>query len=257
MAKSRMFNLQIIDSDDFLEMPLTAQALYFHISMRSDDDGFCNKVRVIMNTIGASEIDLKFLIAKRYLICFGDNSEKVYVVTHWNVNNHIAGDKYRTTTWMEQLCFLISSEDMGYIPRNDYYNDELNAINCKTIKRYKKGTKKVPKKVPELVPREVPQTRLDQTRLDQTRIGKTSPDQTSNTIPSLQEVIDYIDSNNLQIYAADFLNHYKNQGWMCDGKPIKDWRKLIKIWAKNEKNRKPGTEREYDWEQLEQDLIDK
>lgn len=42
MAERRMFAKTIIDSDSFLDMPLSAQALYFHLSMRADDDGFIN-----------------------------------------------------------------------------------------------------------------------------------------------------------------------------------------------------------------------
>lgn len=37
-----MFAKTIIDSDAFLDMPLSSQALYFHLAMRADDDGFIN-----------------------------------------------------------------------------------------------------------------------------------------------------------------------------------------------------------------------
>ena len=43
MAERRMFAKTIIDSDAFLDMPLSAQSLYFHLAMRADDDGFINK----------------------------------------------------------------------------------------------------------------------------------------------------------------------------------------------------------------------
>ena len=68
MAERRMFAKTIIDSDAFLDMPLSAQALYFHLSMRADDDGFINNPRKIQKTVGASEDDLKLLLMKRFVI---------------------------------------------------------------------------------------------------------------------------------------------------------------------------------------------
>lgn len=70
MAERRMFAKTIIDSDAFLDMPLSAQALYFHLSMRADDDGFVNNPRKIQRMIGASDDDIKLLIAKQFIIPF-------------------------------------------------------------------------------------------------------------------------------------------------------------------------------------------
>ena len=66
MARKRMFNIQIVDSDAFLDMPLSTQALYFHLNMRADDDGFVGNPKRIQRLVGASEDDLKLLIAKRF-----------------------------------------------------------------------------------------------------------------------------------------------------------------------------------------------
>lgn len=68
MAVKRMFSKKIIDSDAFLEMPLTTQALYFHLNMRADDDGFIGNPKTIQRLIRASEDDLKLLIVKGFLI---------------------------------------------------------------------------------------------------------------------------------------------------------------------------------------------
>ena len=70
MADKRMFSLKIVDSDLFLEMPLSSQCLYFHLSMRADDDGFVNNPKKIIKIIGANEDDLKILIAKGFVIVF-------------------------------------------------------------------------------------------------------------------------------------------------------------------------------------------
>jgi hypothetical protein len=70
MAQRRMFSLQIIDSDAFLDMPQSAQLLYFHLSMRADDDGFVSNPKKIMRMIGSQDDDVKVLLAKRFILSF-------------------------------------------------------------------------------------------------------------------------------------------------------------------------------------------
>ena len=82
MANRRMFAKTIIDSDAFLEMPSSSQMLYFHLSMRADDDGFVNNPKRIMRMIGAGEDDLKLLFVKRFLIWFESG---VVVSKHWKI----------------------------------------------------------------------------------------------------------------------------------------------------------------------------
>ena len=84
MAERRMFAKTIIDSDAFLDMPLSSQSLYFHLSMRADDDGFINNPRKIQRMIGASDDDLKLLIAKRFIIPFESG---IVVIKHWRIHS--------------------------------------------------------------------------------------------------------------------------------------------------------------------------
>ena len=79
MAERRMFSKSIIDSDIFLDMPLSTQCLYFHLSMRADDDGFVNKTKRIMRMIGSSDDDLRILIAKNFVLPFKSG---LVVITH-------------------------------------------------------------------------------------------------------------------------------------------------------------------------------
>ena len=85
MAEKRMFSQRVIDSDAFLDMPLTAQALYFHLSMRADDDGFLDNPRKIQRVIGASADDLRLLMAKRYLILSGNRRTYVAAGMAWAI----------------------------------------------------------------------------------------------------------------------------------------------------------------------------
>lgn len=103
MAERRMFAKTIIDSDAFLDMPLSTQALYFHLSMRADDDGFINNPKKVQRMISCSDDDLKLLIAKNFLIPF-DNG--VVVVKHWKIHNYIQKDRYKPTVYQDELGAL-------------------------------------------------------------------------------------------------------------------------------------------------------
>ena len=92
MAEKRMFAKTIIDSDLFLDMPVTAQLLYFHLCMRADDDGFINNPKRIMRDVRCSDDDMKMLIAKDYVIPFESG---VIVIKHWRLHNYIQRDRYK------------------------------------------------------------------------------------------------------------------------------------------------------------------
>ena len=98
-----MFAKTIIDSDAFLEMPQSTQLLYFHLSMRADDDGFIDKPKSIMRTIGAKEDDLKVLIMKNFIIPFDSG---VVVIKHWKIHNYIQKDRYKETKYIEEKSQL-------------------------------------------------------------------------------------------------------------------------------------------------------
>ena len=106
-----MFTQKIIDSDAFLDMPLSTQALYFHLNMRADDDGFINNPKRIQRTVGASEDDLKLLIAKRFVICFENG---VIVIKHWRMHNTLKKDRYNPTQYQEQLALLDVKANKAY-----------------------------------------------------------------------------------------------------------------------------------------------
>lgn len=124
MAEKRMFTQKIIDSDAFLDMPLSTQALYFHLNMRADDDGFVNNPKRIQRTVGASEDDLKLLIAKRFLICFENG---VIVIKHWRMHNTLKSDRYRPTQYQEEYALLEVKDNKAYTERQ--FVDVLPAGN--------------------------------------------------------------------------------------------------------------------------------
>lgn len=111
MAERRMFAKTIIDSDAFLDMPLSTQALYFHLSMRADDEGFVNNPKKIARMIGAAEDDLKVLISKNFLIVFESG---VVVIKHWRIHNYIQNDRKKETVYQEERAQLEVKKNKAY-----------------------------------------------------------------------------------------------------------------------------------------------
>ena len=115
MADRRMFSKTIIDSDAFLDMPLSSQALYFHLSMRADDEGFINNPKKIQRMIGASDDDLKILIGKNFLIPFESG---IVVVKHWRIHNYIQSDRFKKTVYTEEREQLTVKDNKAYTLNN-------------------------------------------------------------------------------------------------------------------------------------------
>ena len=131
MAERRMFAKTIIDSDAFLDMPMSAQLLYFHLSMRADDEGFLNNPKKIQRMIGASEDDLKLLILKKFIISFDTG---VVVIKHWRINNYLQKDRCKPTIYQSEKAML------GIKPSKAY---TLNFDDPNTIRIEDKGKKDV------------------------------------------------------------------------------------------------------------------
>lgn len=105
-----MFSPDIVGSDSFIEMPVSAQVLYFHLGMRADDDGFVTP-QITMRMIGANADDLRILLAKRFVLQFENG---IIVIKHWRMNNFIRKDRYKPTNYIEQKKLLRVKENMAY-----------------------------------------------------------------------------------------------------------------------------------------------
>lgn len=111
MAKKRMFNVDIVGSDAFLDLPHTAQALYFQLGMRADDDGFVGNPKTIQRIAGTKASDLELLVKKRFLLQF---SSGVVVIKHWKINNQIQKDRYTPTVYTEEYQSLYIKDNKAY-----------------------------------------------------------------------------------------------------------------------------------------------
>lgn len=111
MAERRMFSKKIIDSDAFMDMPLSTQALYLHLALRADDDGFVGNPKKLLRMIGANDDDFKLLLAKRFILPFPSG---VCVIKHWLIHNYIQNDRYKETQYVDEKKMLITKDNKSY-----------------------------------------------------------------------------------------------------------------------------------------------
>lgn len=176
MAERRMFAKTVIDSDAFIDMPLSTQALYFHLSMRADDDGFINNPKKIQRMVGASDDDLKVLTMKRFIIPFESG---IVVIKHWKIHNYIQKDRYKPTVYVEEKKQISVKGNGAYTECiQDVYNLEA-------------------------------QVSIGKDRLDKVRLGKVSTDTADNK--QKKEVIHLTDTETqtlIQKLGEDDFNEY-------------------------------------------------
>ena len=227
MAERRMFAKTIIDSDAFLDMPVTARLLYYDLSMRADDDGFVNAPKKIMRMIGASQDDLSLLVLKSFIIPFESG---VVVIKHWRIHNYIRKDTYNGTPYKTEMAMLKLDDNKVYqLDGNEVYTERQRTVDEPST-----------------------QDRLGKDRLDKDikerdkekeKPGKKIP-------PTLDEVRDYCLTNQKYIDADAFWNYYNSHGWRVGKNPMKDWHSAIATWERNDKqygrtNYKPESKPKY------------
>lgn len=218
MAERRMFAKSIIDSDAFLDMPLSTQALYFHFSMRADDDGFVNNPSKIMRMINGTKNDLDLLILKGFIIPFEIG---VCVIKHWRIHNYLRSDRYKPTV----------------------YQDEKAALNINESGLYILGIPNGNQTDTECLPLvDAGKDRLDKDRLDKNRIGNSDGRQAASHTPSsrfqkptLSEVETYCFERGNNIDAKYFMDFYESKGWVVGKSPMKDWRAAVRTWENSNK----------------------
>lgn len=239
MAERRMFAKRIIDSDAFLDMPLSTQSLYFHLSMRADDEGFINNPKRIQRMIGASDDDCKFLIAKGFILVFETG---VIVIKHWKIHNYIQKDRFKPTICSEEKKEIVTEEDGTYTQctRNGYALDTQVSIGKVSIGKVNsiespKGVEKIPPDMEESKPLK------------------------RFTAPTLEEVKEYCAERKNGVDAERFVNYYTANGWKVGKNPMKDWKAAVRSWERNDfgKPKTAETERSFDLDEFFNAAVDK
>lgn len=105
-----MFDKAVVDTDRFMDLPLSTKALYFLLGMEADDHGFVSHKKVL-RIHGGNEDDVKILIAKNFLILFESG---VVVITDWHKNNYLDKKRIKDTEYKEEIQYL-SIENDKYI----------------------------------------------------------------------------------------------------------------------------------------------
>ena len=262
MAERRMFTIKIVESDPFTEMPLSAQALYFHLNMAADDDGFINNPQKIRRSIDASEDDFELLVTKRFLLTFENG---LVVIKHWRMHNLLRKDRYKPTQYQDELSSLRVRDDGAYTENHPNMPDEDEnegfGNHSATIRqpsdnqvatiRQPFGNHSATNGIP-----------TDNQWLPQGSIGKDSIDKDSlgecegrigqgKTMqphaPTLDDVIQYCQSKKYT-FAEKFFSYYQSVNWLDkNGKPF-DWRSKADYWHLCDEEKKPQKPRYGDFD---------
>lgn len=210
MAERRMFAKTIIDSDSFLDMPLSTQCLYFHLGMRADDDGFINNPKKIQRMTGCGDDDLKLLIAKQFIMPFESG---VVVIRHWKVHNYIRSDRYKETMYQEEKAMLETAKNKEYVLG-------------------------IPSGIPN--DNQVVYQMDTQVRLGKVRLGK---DSIGYINPTLEEITSYCLERNSRVDPKRFFDYYDANDWKGNnGKPI-NWKQKLIAWETRENEKHKGFDR--------------
>ena len=190
MADRRMLTKKVTEDDNFLALSSSAQALYLHLSMSADDDGFCNQVSVAMFRAHASVQDLQALLERRFVYQFDSG---VIVIRHWRMANALRKDRYTETVFKEELRQL-------KLGANGVYE-----VGCQVdAERLPDGC--------QLVAERLPQDRIDKDRVGEDREDNSSTARVMrfytdriNAMPSTVSTAELVDFT--QELGADVVIH--------------------------------------------------
>ena len=171
MAQRRMFSKKVTDTDTFLDMPLSSQALYFHLNMHADDDGFIDNTKTIQRMIGSSEDDLKLLTAKQFIFPFETG---VVVIKDWLVHNYIRKDTYNKTMYPNELEQLQVNDSGQYENQKFVTSTERPRLVDDTLTQVRLGKDRLGKDRKDIL--------SGSDEPDSTRIQKSERDQIFETI---------------------------------------------------------------------------
>jgi len=211
MARRRMFSLDVVDTDAFLDMPQSAQLLYFHLAMRADDDGFVGNPKRIMRTIGAGDDDIKVLLGKRFILSFDSG---VIVIKHWKLHNYIQSDRYKET---------------NYIDEKQEISEKENGVYTECIQNVSKLDTQV---------------RLGKDRLGKDRIGKNTHGEHQNvklTDQEYKKLVDNLNENAVEQLIAELDGYIASTGrrYKSHYATLQNWaRRKMQDYAKDQKKMK-------------------
>ena len=234
MAERRMFAKTIIDSDAFLDMPVTARLLYYDLGMRADDDGFVNSPKKTMRITGASSDDMNILIMRKFIIPFDSG---VVVIKHWRIHNYIRKDTYVETKYKDEKEKLMLDENNAYTAKKmqllqlcDEYVDEPSTqvrLGKDSI-----GKDSIEKNIGDAT---APHTQV-QTVIQEKNSETAARKKREQFIkPTVEEIEKFAHEYNLtKLDPQYFYDYYESNGWMVGKNHMKDWKATAKNWNRRQ-----------------------
>ena len=218
MAERRMFAKTIVLSDAFLDMPLGARCLYMTMGMLADDDGFVNAPKSIIRQTGATEDDLKILIAKKFVIPFESG---VIVIKHWRINNYLQKDRIQPTKYQEEFAEL-TLENNGAYAKPECIQDDVYIESVYTGKD-RLGKDSIGKN------NNIPPT---------PKRGKVS----EFIPPTLEEVEAYCKERGSSVDPKAFYDYFTAGDWKdSKGQQVRSWKQKLITWENKRKEQSDGT----------------
>lgn len=227
-----MFAKSIIDSDAFLDMPSSAQALYFHLAMRADDDGFINNPKKVQRMVGASEDDARLLLMKKFIIAFDSG---IVVIKHWRIHNYLRSDRYKPTNYQDEMSLLSVKENGAYSLDQNLVPDV--------------GVVGIPTGIPTVHQR-LTQDSIGKDSIDKDRLGKDSKGGSGGknkfSPPTLEEVKAYCSERGNHVDAQRWFDYYTSNGWKVGKNPMRDWKAAVRTWERDNKQKGAAIKTPYD-----------
>lgn len=112
MARRRMISLDIVNTDKFMDMSVSARCCYYELLVRADDEGFIGNPKRLLRMLGFADDDLRLLCIKGFVIPFESG---VIVITHWKMQNTIRCDRFTPTLFKEEKMLLHQKGNKEYI----------------------------------------------------------------------------------------------------------------------------------------------
>lgn len=215
MGERRMLTRKVTDDDHFMSLSASAQALYLHLSMSADDDGFCNQVALCMFKAHASLSDLEALLKLRYVYQFESG---VIVIKHWRMANALRKDRYTPTVWQKEFAQLALKENGSYTLAN----------GCQVVANgLPSGCHNISKD--------------NLSKSNKSRANKFTP-------PTLEQVKEYANENGLNVDCERFYTYFTTPNdagrtWIdSKGNPVKNWKQKLITWAGRERPSRPKSQ---------------
>lgn len=220
MAVRRMFSREICETDTFLDLPATAQRLYFFLGLQADDEGFLQNANSVIRLVGSSRDDMNVLTAKRFVIPFDSG---VVVIRHWRQHNYVPKDRFHSTRCLEEKKLLsIDSTNTYELSSSPVYMLDTGCIQV-VDNPYTEGREG--------------EGRLDK---DNSSVVASAPPakKTKRFVPpTIEEVTAYCQEIGSSVDPQYFINYYESIGWKVGRSPMKSWRATLKNWTRKETSR--------------------